>query len=93
MIIRELSDDILTNLDPSSGEIVPLLSEFKKGECWIKYFEIKNNSADTTVMASYISKLKEFGLDIGKGETTFGYRMPLPNPDETYRKLMIYRRK
>ena len=46
--------------------------------------------------AQYLeSKLREYqraGLDVGKGDCEFGYRMPLPNCEDNNRELIIFRR-
>lgn len=41
----------------------------------------------------YISALRFMGLNIGKGESEYGYKMLLPKKGENYRKLIIFRRK
>jgi len=41
----------------------------------------------------YISTLKSMGIDIGKGESEYGYKMLLPKKGESYRELIIFRRK
>jgi hypothetical protein len=41
----------------------------------------------------YLNELKSLGLDIGKGECEYGYKMPLPEKGEEKRKLIIFRRK
>jgi len=40
---------------------------------------------------SEIESLKENGLDIGKGNSQYGYRMPIPKKGEG-KKLIIFRR-
>jgi hypothetical protein len=41
----------------------------------------------------YIGTLKSRGIDIGKGESEYGYKMLLPKKEESYRELIIFRRK
>lgn len=48
---------------------------------------------DTSLFNNYIEALKSLGMDIGKGECEFGYKMPLPKKDEIRRELIIFRRK
>jgi hypothetical protein len=93
MKVRNLSDDITKTMDATTDEVVVLLSEFKKDECWEASFDVLGDLQNTSRMINYISLLKKSGLDIGKGECTFGYSMPLPNLNDNYRKLIIYRRK
>ena len=40
-----------------------------------------------------INLYQNAGLDLGKGNAEFGYRMPLPKPGENYRGLIIFRRR
>lgn len=44
-------------------------------------------------MKKYIDSLSEYGLDIGKGDLAFGYKMPTPEKKAKYRDLIIFRRK
>lgn len=57
------------------------LSESQLNANAIKYFE------------NYLAKLKSIGLEIGKGESEYGYKMPLPKKGDDIRKLIIFRRK
>ena len=86
---RELSDDV-SDVEFTPKEVVELLSQFKPGELWEKIFRAVGNN--TSKLQGYISALKANGLDIGKGDATFGYKIPLPN-GENYRSLQIFRRK
>ena len=47
----------------------------------------------TNYFDKYINELKSFGLDIGKGDYEYGYKMPLPEKGEESRKLIIFKRK
>lgn len=48
---------------------------------------------DTRYFQNYIAKLKEEGLDIGRGDAEYGFKMPLPKNGETERELIIFRRR
>jgi hypothetical protein len=48
---------------------------------------------NTYIFNKYIDALKSLGLNIGKGECEFGYKMPLPKKGEDKRELIIFRRK
>jgi len=48
---------------------------------------------NTNHFQKYINNLKELGLDIGKGDCEYGYKMPLPENGESRRKLIIFKRK
>ena len=78
-------------LERGSGEGVELLeSRLGLGQCYKKSFPAGVN---TQRMQNYLGKLKENGLDIGKGDATFGYKMPLPEKGDARRDLVIFRRK
>ncbi len=51
------------------------------------------SSDDTSLFQEYLSRLKQLGIDVGKGDTKYGFKMPLPNKEDTDRKLIIFRRK
>ena len=88
---RELSDDVIISLEGTLDEVVECLKKFKVGEYWEKYFSPKNLK-NTTPLLNYIKQLEREGLDIGKGEAQFGYKMPLPKKDQNIRYLQIFRR-
>ena len=90
---RELSDDIIEATDSTLSETVELLGRFNVGEYWEKPFHVPNNPQDTTAIMRYIGRLKQEGLDIGKGDSQFGYKMPLPQKDTSTRYIQIFRRK
>lgn len=87
---RKLSEDIVEELEATHEETIRLLEEFKTNEMWEKTFR---NTLDTRIMQGYVNRLQQEGLDIGKGDTTFGYRMPLSDKRAPHRVLQIYRRK
>lgn len=47
---------------------------------------------DTMPFQAAIKKYSNAGLNIGKGDSEFGYRMPLPSKDDAHRELIIFRR-
>jgi hypothetical protein len=87
---RELSDDIIECLEATAEEVVVLLSNFNVGEYWEKPFT-HSNLQDTIPLQRYMDKLRNAGLDIGKGNSEFGYRMPIPEKNTSIRYLHIYR--
>jgi hypothetical protein len=89
---RELSDDIVLALEATPRETIELLDRFKVGEYWEKSF-YHSNLQDTTPMTEYIDMLRQSGLDIGKGDAQFGYKMPIPEPYKSTRYLQIFRRR
>ena len=79
--------------EASPAEITKLLQQFKVGQYWKKDFPVGKNPQDTSRLTSYVDRLREAGLDIGKGDSfKFGYKMPLPENDAVYRPLQIFRR-
>jgi len=51
------------------------------------------SNTGTGEMQAYVDGLQRAGLDIGKGDSEFGYRMPLPEKGKTMRDLIIFRRR
>lgn len=93
MEFRELSDDIIIAEEASPQEAADLLQQFQVGQCWNKRFRIKGNPNDTTDMTRYLTALQNAGLDIGRGDSHFGFRMPPPIKGEYSRVLQVFRRK
>ena len=48
---------------------------------------------DTSAFQNGIELLRGAGLDIGKGDAEYGYRMPIPEKDANTRELIVFRRK
>ena len=96
---RELSDDIIDIIEAEEAtpsNIVELLGKFNVGEYCEIPFRMPNNLQNTTAMMRYVERLKQNGLDIGKGDSQFGYKMPLPEKDLLLigtRYLQIFRRR
>ena len=63
----------------------------------VKSFKITSNQSinnrTPSAMQLYIDTLKELGLDIGKRDSEFGYKMPLPEKYDVSRNLIIFRRR
>ena len=92
---RELSDDILDCLESNPSETAELLKRFKPGEYWEKPFQVprgKDSNYTGPIMA-YIEQLQQSGLDIGKGDCEFGYKMPIPQKGASQRVLQVFRRR
>lgn len=87
---RELSDDVIEITEATPKDVVRLLEKFNPNEYWEKHFQKTSN---TKLMMAYVEALRKNGLDIGKGNATFGYKMPLPDKDLYYRALRIFRRR
>jgi hypothetical protein len=40
-----------------------------------------------------LDNLKSYGIEVGKGDAEYGYKMPLPEKNESMRKLIIFKRR
>lgn len=78
--------------EANADELTTILEQELKPK---QFYTIKifNNPKALRIMEAAIATLKKAGLDIGKGETIFGYKMPIPKKEDAYRQLIIYRRK
>lgn len=83
----------IVNLSESDMEgILAIANNLKVNQ----YFVAKIVSPEifaTNYFERYINELKIEGLDIGKGDCEYGYKMPLPEKGEERRELIIFRRK
>ena len=83
-------EDDFTLLEGTSEELVELYQNMSPNSFYtVGYYVTKG----TQRMQGYIDKLKQAGLDIGKGDATFGYKMPLPEKNSNQREFIIFRRK
>ena len=48
---------------------------------------------DTRYFQRQIKALIKYGLDVGGGNAMYGYKMPLPEKEEAFRELRIFKRK
>lgn len=61
-----------------------------------QYFIAKSVSLEifsTNYFDRCLEELRYLGLEIGKGDCEYGYKMPLPEKGEERRELIIFRRK
>ena len=56
-------------------------------------YNLNRKIDDVKFLNSQIRQYQNNGLDLGKGDAEFGHRMPLPEPGENYRELIIFRRR
>ena len=70
---------------------VDILKRLRQGQ-YIPVDEMKAGGTNTTRFQNYIELLRREGLDIGKGDAEYGYKMPLPERSASYRELIIFRR-
>ncbi|MDP2628686.1 MAG: hypothetical protein Q8P15_02185 [Nanoarchaeota archaeon] len=86
-------DDVILSTKEGPSKIVELLQEnlTQPNHYWKRIFT--DGEGVSRIMQNYIETLKRGGLDIGKGEAQYGYRMPL-EPNQFGRKeLIIFTRK
>jgi len=50
-------------------------------------------SEGTKPLERYVAALEERGVDIGKGNRQYGWEMPLPENGESYRQLIVFKRR
>lgn len=70
---------------------IDLIKELRKGE----YFMVQAMSARSTnidIFNNEVERYHEKGLDVGKGDAEFGYKMPLPEKGDKDRELIFFRR-
>ncbi len=77
-------------LDGDVERVIEIIERFNRGEFYKKSYLVETKTPAR--MTEYISLLAQSGLDIGKGDSDFGYRMPLPEKKDTHRDLIIFRR-
>lgn len=73
-------------LDWVEGDRIEILKKLKPNQ-YIKYDKINLDELNLI-----LNKFRENGLNIGKGNCEYGYRMPLPQNGIKERELIIFRR-
>lgn len=86
---EEENDWIIGDINPEG--LVKILKNIKPNE-YLEPINLPANESNTKRFFQYIELLKEFGLDIGKEGSEYGFKMPLPKKGENYRNLIIFRR-
>ncbi len=84
------SDDFLDSVDGEMEGNVNILRRMQVNQ----YFVVARmiGGTDTCYFQRIITELNEEGLDIGKGDAEYGYKMPLSKNGKTGRELIIFRR-
>ncbi|MFA4887007.1 MAG: hypothetical protein WC595_02235 [Candidatus Nanoarchaeia archaeon] len=88
-----LDDEVRAMHEGTTREQAALLQQLQQNECYTRIFYIEDNPNNTTPLDNYISCLRQAGLDIGKGEAEYGYKMPIPEKEAGQRQLIIFRRR
>ena len=76
----------------SPRNLAEFLEKLQPGEKIASTFRVENPN-DTRKMQRFVAGLRECGVDIGKGEAEYGFKMPLPEKDVYHRDLVIFRRR
>ncbi|MBS3151005.1 hypothetical protein J4443_01325 [Candidatus Woesearchaeota archaeon] len=59
---------------------------------YLPVYNLKARERDVSPFHGYIEALRSAGLDVGKGDAEYGFRMPLPENGQSDRELIIFRR-
>lgn len=92
-----LTDEEKNDTDVLEGEpevFAEIFNErMKPGQYYVARQCVSADPRATIKFQNYLSALREHNLDVGNGpEFAFGYRMPLPEKKDQFRKLIIFRR-
>ncbi len=67
-----------------------VIRQLRPGEYVVKEFFA---DASSRILENCLERLKQAGLDIGKENAEYGSKMPLPEKDDEYRELRIFKRR
>ena len=87
------SDDFMDLVEGGMEEKVNILKKLEVGEFLVVDRMNLAIGNDTTRFNRYIEQLRETGLDVGRGDVEYGFKMPLPEKNDAFRKLIVFRRK
>lgn len=89
------AEDFL-NMEGGTNGIIKILRKMSPNQYFIVrtiWPEIEvDDLRNTNGFQRYLEKLREHGLDVGRGEAEYGFKMPLPKNGELKRKLIVFRR-
>lgn len=86
------SEDFLNSTEGGIGGAIIILKKMNPNQYFIAS-TIPAKIRNVNTFDNYVNKLKSLGLDIGKGNCEYGYKMPLPEKEKSKRELIIFRRK
>ena len=91
--IEDLVEEIVFGwIEADLSERVEVIKKLKPGQ-YIPFATLPAYEKNTSKFNNIVNYLKkEEVLDIGKGDAEFGYAMPLPEKEERFRELRIFRR-
>ena len=86
-------DELIIQGNPH--DLAEVILKLQPGEKITRPFFVPKNINDTSGMQRFMAGLKNEGIDIGRGDSKYGFKMPLlaPNYHPTIRELIIFRRK
>ena len=84
-------DDIVALFEGDIEEHMELLRRLEPGE----YLDIKgfNTGKGSEAPIAYVGRLREDGLDIGRGNAEYGFKIPVPGKHDIHRILRVFRRR
>ncbi len=89
MSFDEQEDISILENDPK--DISKILKKLNSNE-YLETITLPANEVNTKKFLQYIEMLKDYGLDIGKGDSEYGFKMPIHKKGENIRKLIIFKR-
>ena len=87
-------EDVINKVEFGIEGIYKISKRLKPNQYFIAETITNKKLYDSNYLQKYIDKLREFGLNIGKGDAEYGYKMPLPENQKNFsRSLIIFRRR
>ena len=84
----QLKDENLIDwIEGYANDRIEIMKKMKPNQ-----YMVISSQGDIKKFNTIIELLKEKGLDVGKGNCEYGYKMPLPQNGDEYRQLIIFRR-
>ena len=72
--------------------MIGLLQKLNPNE-FLPVSQLRSEEKNVQPFNDYIRALRYCELDVGKGNAEYGFKMPLPENGQTYRELIIFRRR
>ena len=92
--IDDLAEEIVLGwIEADLSERAEVIKKLKPNQ-YIPFSTLPAKETNTSKFNNIVNYLKkESGLDIGKGYAEFGHKMPLPEKEDKFRELRIFRRR
>jgi len=92
--VQLIGNDFIDYIEEGFGVRAEILKKYltKPNYCYVHGVYAVNNP---NAAMEYIEKLRQAGLDIGRGNCEFGFKIPIPekNKYQTDRKVIIFKRR